>query len=178
MPCIFKYIAICFFCLFCACSNSQTPNHSMQKNNKISTDRFIEINKQFIENDQNVIAGYVDTMGMVMDRTETGLWYSILEKGEGENISTGQIVTLDYQISLLDGTLCYSSDSLGYKTFMTGHGGVETGLEEGVLMLKKGSKATFIMAPHLAHGLIGDDDKIPYRAILLYEVEVIDVKEK
>jgi FKBP-type peptidyl-prolyl cis-trans isomerase len=51
-------------------------------------------------------------------------------------------------------------------------------LEEGILLLKKGSKATFIMPPHLAHGLLGDDDRIPSRAILRYEIEVIDVKNK
>ena len=64
------------------------------------------------------------------------------------------------------------------KVFLVGQGGVESGLEEGVLLLKQGSKATFLMPPHLAHGLVGDDDRIPARAILKYKVEVVDVKNK
>jgi FKBP-type peptidyl-prolyl cis-trans isomerase len=100
------------------------------------------------------------------------------ENGKGDKIVKGQIVTLNYKISLLDGTVCYSSSNDGQKVFQVGKGGVESGLEEGILMLRKGSKATFIMPPHLAHGLVGDDDRIPSRAILKYEVEVVNVDEK
>jgi FKBP-type peptidyl-prolyl cis-trans isomerase len=33
------------------------------------------------------------------------------------------------------------------------------------------------MPPHLAYGLIGDDNKIPARAIIVYDVEVIDFRD-
>ncbi|ASB50613.1 FKBP-type peptidyl-prolyl cis-trans isomerase [Alkalitalea saponilacus] len=163
--------------IFCSCSDSQNRQQS-QRSSQISRDQYIEINRQLIDFDQRIISQYVDSTGLEMDRTETGLWYKIDSPEDGVEIKTGQIVTLDYNVWLLDGTLCYSSDEDGHKVFMVGHGGVESGLEEGILMLKKGSKATFIMPPHLAHGLIGDDDRIPYRAILKYEVEVLDVKDK
>jgi len=80
---------------------------------------------------------------------------------------------LNYRISLLDGTLCYSSDSLGVKEFAIGHGGVESGLEEGILLLKVGDKARFIMPPFKAHGLLGDMKKIPARSIIVYEIELL-----
>jgi FKBP-type peptidyl-prolyl cis-trans isomerase FkpA len=59
-----------------------------------------------------------------------------------------------------------------------GRGGVESGLEEGILLLNEGGRAQFIMPPHLAHGLIGDDNQIPSRSIILYEIEVVEVKNK
>ncbi|TCO09279.1 FKBP-type peptidyl-prolyl cis-trans isomerase [Natronoflexus pectinivorans] len=163
--------------IFCNCSDSQNRQQS-QRSSQITRDQYIEINRLLIESDQRIISQFVDSMDLDMQRTETGLWYTIENPVDGADIRTGQIVTLNYNIWLLDGTLCYSSDEDGHKVFMVGHGGVESGLEEGILMLKKGSKATFIMPPHLAHGLIGDDDRIPYRAILKYEVEVLDVKDK
>ena len=86
------------------------------------------------------------------------------------------MVTLAYDVSLLDGTHCYGSDSLGFKQFRVGQGGVESGLEEGILMLNKGSKAIFIMPPHLAHGLTGDGDQIPARSVIVYHVELIKVE--
>ena len=62
-------------------------------------------------------------------------------------------------------------------SFKVGFGGVESGLEEGVLLLRTGDKARFIMPPHLAHGLIGDGDCIPMRAIIIYDVELVRVSE-
>ena len=113
-----------------------------------------------------------------MKETKTGLWYHIDIEGEGELAVKGDVVELSYTIALLDGTACYSSDSLGNKQFKVGQGGVEPGLEEGILLLNKGAKATFIMPPHRAHGLVGDDDKIPGRKSIVYKVEVVDIKRE
>ena len=55
-------------------------------------------------------------------------------------------------------------------------GGVESGLEEGILLMKTGGKAKFILPPHLAYGLPGDGKKIPARAILVYDVELLSIQ--
>ena len=110
-----------------------------------------------------------------METTETGLWYMIYEKGTGIPSSNGKIATIKYNVYLLDGTLCYSSEKTGPKKFTIGKGGVERGLEEGVLMLHMGDKARFILPPHLAQGLTGDGNKIPSRSIILYEVELTQI---
>ena len=41
--------------------------------------------------------------------------------------------------------------------------------------MKVGDKAKFIIPSHLAFGLLGDENKIPKRATLVYDVELIDV---
>ena len=174
---VIKAICVTSLCLVCCCSGSQDKS-KRSKSSEIPLETYIQMNKKMIADEQNIIEKYVADKGVTMKRTETGLWFNISEIGEGENINKGKIVKLNYSISLLNGSLLYSSDESGAKEFLVGQGGVETGLEEGILMLKKGSKASFIMPPHLAHGLIGDDDKIPSRAILLYDVEIIDVKNK
>lgn len=173
-----KGLLLILLCSLCSCSNSQNRKEQNSRSSQISLERYIEINRQLVGEEQKVIARYAQDQGLDMHTTETGLWYAISEEGAGINIVAGKVVSLEYSIWLLDGTLCYSSAKDGQKVFLVGQGGVESGLEEGVLLLKKGSKATFIMPPHLAHGLIGDDDRIPSRAILRYEVEVIDVKNK
>ena len=90
---------------------------------------------------------------------------------------TGKIASVNYKLWLLDGTLCYSSDSLGMKKFRIGKGGVEKGLEEGILLMQVGDKARFIMPPHLAQGLMGDQDRIPPRSVILYEVELVQISD-
>ncbi|GAF02191.1 FKBP-type peptidyl-prolyl cis-trans isomerase [Saccharicrinis fermentans] len=143
---------------------------------KVTAEELISVNRYMVEQDASAIKEYVERNDYHMLETQTGLWYQIEEMGEGELVQKGDVVKIAYDVSLLDGTHCYSSDSLGYKSFKVGQGGVESGLEEGILLLRKGAKATFIMPPHRAHGLVGDDDKVPGRSTLLYKVELVDLK--
>ena len=64
----------------------------------------------------------------------------------------------------------------GDKVFLVSRGGVESGLEEAVLKLKKNSEAILILPSHLAHGLTGDGNRIQAKAILVYRIKVIDIK--
>jgi FKBP-type peptidyl-prolyl cis-trans isomerase len=137
----------------------------------------VKVNKYLVKKDQTTIANYIARRGWKMQQTQTGLWYMIFQHGEGTKARKGQNISLAYKEYLLDGTLCYSSDSLGIKNFCIGKGNVESGLEEGVLFLREGDKARFILPPHLAFGLLGDEKKIPARAIIIYEMEVIGVKD-
>ena len=174
------YCRILFLCLLLSissCGDSQNKARR-QKRKPLTLEETIEMNKMQVSNEQIFIAAYVEENHLIMDRTETGLWYAISNDMLSAPVENDKVVVLDYKISLLDGTICYSSENSGYKEFLVGKGGVEAGLEEGVLMLRKGSEATFILPPHLAHGLVGDNDRIPSRAIIKYEVKVIDIKDK
>ena len=173
-----RTVLVVIFVAICSCSGSQNRSEKRSKKQEIPLETYIQRNKQLVADEQRIIAEYISNNGLQIEQTQTGLWYSIPNEGHGAKVVKGQVVTLKYTIKLLDGTLCYSSDDGGPKVFLVGQGGVESGLEEGILMLQKGSRAIFIMPPHLAHGLVGDDDRIPPRAILLYEIEVIDVKNQ
>lgn len=99
----------------------------------------------------------------------------VYEKGSGSKAKKGKIATINAKISLLDGTVCYKTDSLHPKVFKIGRGGVESGLEEGMLLLNQGDKARLILPPYMAHGLLGDEDKIPPRSTIVYELEVLKI---
>lgn len=53
---------------------------------------------------------------------------------------------------------------------------MEPGLNEGLRMLKPGSEAIFIIPPFLAYGLIGDGKMIPSRAVIVYNVSILQAK--
>ena len=135
----------------------------------------IEVNRLLVKKDSAKIAEYIKGRNWDMIETKTGLWYMIYEKGAGKKSKEGLYATINYNVVLLDGTRCYSSDSLGPKRFKIGRGSVESGLEEGILLLKEGDKARFILPPHLAHGLVGDDNRIPARSIIVYDVELLSL---
>ncbi len=137
------------------------------------------VNKYLVKKDNDRIKSFIRRRHWNMQQTQTGLWYQTYEKSSDTLMpKPNDIVELAYKVYLLDGTLCYSSDSTGTKKFAVGHGGVESGLEEAILMLHKGDKARFIMPPYLAHGLLGDQNKIPARSIILYDVELVTINGK
>lgn len=143
--------------------------------NSNAQESLVRINKYLVKQDADKIKGFITRHGWKMSETQSGLWYEIVENGNGQKCEKGQKVTISYKISLLDGTVCYSSAASGNKTFNIGKGGVEPGLEQGILLLKAGDSARFIMPPHLAYGLMGDENKIPPRATIVYEIKVLNI---
>ena len=166
-----------FLLLILISSCGEQKNEKTKKSNAQQEETFVKINKYLVDQDVDKIRGFIRRRNWDMTLTGTGLWYMIYKKGTGEAIQNGKVATLNYTISLLDGTTCYSSDSLGKKTFRIGKGGVERGLEEGLLLLHAGDKARFIMPPYLAFGLAGDQDKIPPRSIIIYDVELVQISD-
>ncbi len=152
----------------------ERPSGSKEES-AVTKTNLIEVNKILVRKDWQLIKGYNERHELNMQESETGLWYNIIEKGKGIAAEEGKKAIINFKISLLYGTECYNSTVEGTKTFTIGRGGVESGLEEGILMLNAGGKATFILPPHLAYGLPGDGNKIPPRAIIVYDIEVLSV---
>lgn len=138
--------------------------------------KIVEANKMYIKRESDEIDQYVKFRGWTMITTGTGLRYRILKKGNGKPALSEKEATINYKVSLLDGTVCYSSESKGVRTFLINKDNVESGLHEGIQLLHEGDRALFIMPSHIAHGLLGDDSKIPAHATVVYELELLSVR--
>jgi FKBP-type peptidyl-prolyl cis-trans isomerase len=162
-----------------SCTGQNNGDHRPPSEKDATEDKktLMEVNKYLVTKDSEIIESYVKRVGWDMTETKSGLWYEIYEHGSGPQAETGMNATITYTVSLLDGTICYRVDNDDPKTFLIGQGGVESGLEEGILLLQEGDKARFIMPPHLAHGLIGDRDKIPARATIIYDLELVSLSD-
>ncbi len=137
----------------------------------------VKVNKILVDQDSIRIVSFCNRHQMHLSVSPAGLWYLIKHTGKGDSAHTGKIANIKYSVSLLDGKFCYSSDSSGIKSFKIGEGGVETGLEIGIRMLREGDKAIFILPPNLAYGLLGDEKCIPPRSIIMYQVELVKITD-
>lgn len=111
------------------------------------------------------------------DRTSSGLFYRIINKGNGKKAEKGKTVSVHYKGMLTDGTVFDSS----YKRkepieFSLGRGQVIEGWDEGIGLLQVGDKARFVIPSHLAYGDHGAGGVIPPKATLIFDVELMDVK--
>jgi FKBP-type peptidyl-prolyl cis-trans isomerase FkpA len=171
---LFSFLIGTIVSLSISCTCDQAGKKDMTKEELKKYDKSLQAANRYLTTlDAERIESYAKRRKWNMKVTKSGLWYQIYEQGKGAQAKEGQVAVLNYKISLIDGTFCYSSDSLGAKEFAIGHGGVESGLEEGILLLKVGDKARFIMPPYEAHGLLGDMKKIPARSIIIYEIELL-----
>ena len=174
---LFYYSVILLFAVSCRRTyNTQQLAEDTTEIERLKKEILLRVNQQLVEEEMAEIGAFAERNEWQMKTTESGLWHMIYENGKGERATTGKTVTLEYTMSLLNSTVCYSSAQLGAKIFRLGQGGVEAGLEEGVLLMRAGDKARMIMPPHLAHGLVGDGECIPRRAIIVYDVELVSVK--
>lgn len=159
--------------LFSACkSNYHEKKRIKQMQERQFQENLVMANRGLVSRDSSRILGVVRARGWDMEVSETGLWYQILDKGNGPKAQEGQIAELNYKVRLLSNQLVYTSDSTGPIRFRISKGGVERGLEEGVLYLNEGDSARFILPPYMAHHLLGDQNQIPPRAIIIYEVRL------
>ena len=169
------------FVMFC-CVNNDKPKYDQVVKHRVAQDdineSLEEANRNFLVQEAGLINDYIEYHKLNVIQTGTGLRYQIHDQGDDDLIEEGDIITLEYEVRLLNGNLIYSSENDGNKTFLVGRGGVESGLEEAVLKLSKNSVATLILPAHLAYGLTGDGNKVPHRATLVYKIKVVDKIDK
>ncbi len=157
-------------------SCQENKERKKETDKKEIKETLVKVNKKLVLTEDERISDYMRRHNWKMKETGTGLRYLIYKHGKGEKAGKDKIAVLNFTVGLLTGDILYSSDVKGVKEFKIGQGGVESGLEEGILLLRVGDRAKFIIPSHLAYGLVGDGDKIPAKATLVYDVELIELK--
>lgn len=174
----YAHVVFALLCLsiLLNCNGPGKNNSNMPSPHSDLKEPLIEANQKIVRNESLVIDSYIERNNLTMTETGTGLRYMIYEKGNGPKAEVGKQAMIKFKVYLLDGTLCYSSEEKGPEEFMIGQANKESGLHEGIQYMHTGDKAKMILPSHLAHGMVGDDNKIPSRAIIIYDVELLSIR--
>jgi len=132
------------------------------------------------ETDDKLLQDYFTKNNLKPNKTASGLYYIIDKEGTGATPQVGQNVTVNYTGKTLDGTPFDSNVDPAFKhvepfTFPAGKGQMIPGWDEGVMLLKKGSKARLFVPSPLAYGAQGSQ-ALPPNSILVFNLEVTDIK--
>ncbi|TGD59054.1 peptidylprolyl isomerase [Flavobacterium humi] len=111
------------------------------------------------------------------EKTESGLRYKFIQKGNGKKAENGKTVSVHYSGSLENGKVFDNSYARKKPIeFPLGRGNVIEGWDEGIALLQVGDKARFVIPAHLGYGSRGAGGVIPPNATLIFDVELMDVK--
>jgi FKBP-type peptidyl-prolyl cis-trans isomerase len=116
----------------------------------------------------------IDSLSKDFNVTDSGLRYKILNKSNGDSPIKGDKVKVHYKGMLIDETVFDSSYKRNQPIeFNVGIGQVIPGWDEGIMLLKKGEKAKFVIPSNLGYGEAGAGGVIPPNATLIFEVELL-----
>ncbi len=108
---------------------------------------------------------------------ESGLQYKVITEGSGKSPKATDTVTVNYRGTLIDGTEFDSSYKRGQPaTFPVN--GVIAGWTEALQLMKEGSKWQLFIPSNLAYGERGAGDDIGPNATLIFEFELLSIKEE
>jgi len=107
-------------------------------------------------------------------QTATGLQYEVMSEGTGAKPADTSVVKVHYEGFLLNGKKFDSSRDRGEPTQFPLNQ-VIRGWTEGVQLMGIGSKYKFYIPYQLAYGEQGSGEMIPGGALLVFEVELIDI---
>jgi FKBP-type peptidyl-prolyl cis-trans isomerase FklB len=108
----------------------------------------------------------------------SGLQYKVIKAGTGKKPKADDIVTANYRGTLIDGTEFDSSYKRGQPATFPVSGGMIPGWTEALQLMEEGAKWQLFIPSNLAYGERGAGGIIGPNATLIFEVELVSIKEK
>lgn len=103
--------------------------------------------------------------------TESGLYYRIIDEGEGDKPEENSTVVVDYKGTLING---FEFDSGESSSFSVGE--VIDGFGEGLQLMNTGSTYEFLLPANLAYGDEPPSTAIYPGAALVFEVDLLEIE--
>ncbi|NML39298.1 peptidylprolyl isomerase [Chitinophaga sp. G-6-1-13] len=136
------------------------------------------------DKDEKAIKEYMEKNKINATKNPDGIYIAIQQEGTGATPNTGDTVVVHYTGKLTSGKVFDSSQDSTLRPgmplepikFPIGQGFVIKGWDSGLKGLKKGTKATLLIPSTMAYGLQGSPPAIPANSILVFDVQLVDIK--
>jgi FKBP-type peptidyl-prolyl cis-trans isomerase FkpA len=128
--------------------------------------------------EQKNIESYLTQNGLTGVKTAAGMYLVTEKEGTGKQPVNGSTVRVNYTGKLLNGQQFDSSLSPGREPFefVIGQGSVIRGWDEGIPYFKEGGKGKLFIPSTLGYGEQGMGSQIPPNSILVFDIELVEVK--
>ncbi|WP_164891152.1 FKBP-type peptidyl-prolyl cis-trans isomerase [Botryobacter ruber] len=132
-----------------------------------------------IGKDSVIIESYIKEKNLKnVQKSPMGVYYAVTQEGTGPKANTGDMVSVYYKLSFLDGKELESNFGKEPFTFPLGQGQVIPGWDDAFTQLKEGSKAILLVPSSLAYGAQERGPQMPANSILRFDVELVNVENQ
>jgi FKBP-type peptidyl-prolyl cis-trans isomerase FkpA len=119
--------------------------------------------------EDSIAAGKTDAI-----KNEQGVYYTIMKEGTGRQVSVNDTVVAHYKGYLFSDGMVFDQTKENTATFPLRR--LIRGWQIGVPLLKVGGKIKLVIPSDMAYSIRTRAAKIPPNSILVFEIEVVDVK--
>jgi FKBP-type peptidyl-prolyl cis-trans isomerase FkpA len=152
-----------------------------EKQYQLEQEAFLHWIEDFGDYERVILKQYIEEQTLDFEPTASGIYYIPIEKGTGNRIQQGDTITIHFEGRFFNGKF-FDSTRKRNEAFQFVYGQkwqVIPGLEEAIGMMYPQEKSLFIIPSHLAFGQGGSSTGIvPAFTPVLFEVEIVDVKQK
>jgi gliding motility-associated peptidyl-prolyl isomerase len=138
-----------------------------------------ERNKKLVASEEKVIDSIIKSNPTIKYiASKKGYWYTYESKNEIDTLrpKRGDIAYFDYELKDIKGNLIYSKAELKPQIYTVDKQNIMMGLRDGIKLMHKNEKVTFLFTSNNAYGYHGDNNKISTNESLICSVTLNDFK--
>lgn len=148
--------------------NPKIPSLNLTKDEKMKISQ--NSLRKAILKEQEQIKNYLKRQNLLCIELPSGVHYLVLDSTRHHQKPTaGQVLRVSYDLKLMDGTVIETNKS---ELLSIDFQDKESGLFEAIKKMNEGESAIIIIPSYRAHGLAGDDNKIPPMSTLIYHIKI------
>lgn len=142
--------------------------------------------KESIERNKKMVAGEEAKIDSIIKSnpqikylaSKKGYWYHYEAKNETDTLrpKKGDVANFDYEIKDFKGNVVYSEVELRPQTYIVDKQNIMMGLRDGIKLMRKNERVTFLFPSHMAYGYHGDNKRIGSNEPLICTVTLHDFK--
>ncbi len=162
--------------LFTACSEAQNEKPQPVKQQP-TQEELIDKNRKLLEQERENIKRFIEANDFRMKETGSGMYYMFLKDSSytGDfKFKEGDQIKYRYRITLLDGTPIANSKDDGTRIITINKDNTQIGLHEAFMLMTIGDEMLVILPSHLAYGISQNEDEVPPRATIIYELKPVE----
>jgi len=173
-----KIILLAIGTLLVSCTKQQARKPISQASGTFMKES-VKRNIKLIAGEEALIDSVIKSNPKVQYHASTkGYWYFYETKNTTDTATPkrGDIAFFDYEIKDLEGNVIYSQIELKPQTYLVDKQNILMGLRDGIKLMKKNEKVTFLFPSHMGFGYRGDNDRIEPNLPIVCTVTLRDFK--
>lgn len=172
---------IVVFMTFLSCKQQQQARMPISRSSGTFMKESAARNKKLIAGEEGKIDSIIKSNPKIQYvASKKGYWYHYQIKNENDTLrpKKGDVAQFDYEIMDLKGNVVYSEVELRPQTYLVDKQNILMGLRDGIKLMRKNEKVTFLFPSHMAYGYRGDNKLIKSNQPIICTVTLNDFKPK